>query len=88
MTGKALRCKEARGKFGLSNSRWYERIKEGQIPPGTKIFPDGRTVVWFENELDEIIERAIARRDAQDAAERHERPAAQHHAQIAERLRG
>ena len=40
----------------------YEKIARGIFPKPTKLDPDGRTVVWFEDEVAEFQKRAILRR--------------------------
>ena len=52
---------------GFSNSTLYDRIKQGRFPKPTRLDPNGRIVVWFEDEIDEFqkqaTERATAARD-------------------------
>ncbi|MDF2179101.1 AlpA family phage regulatory protein [Aliiglaciecola sp. CAU 1673] len=47
-----LRQKEASDKFGLSKSTFYQRIKEGLLPPPVQL--GGRAVGWLEHELAEV----------------------------------
>jgi prophage regulatory protein len=46
---------------GWSNSTLYEKINKGLFPKPVKLDPDGRTVVWFEDEVAEFQKRAVAR---------------------------
>jgi predicted DNA-binding transcriptional regulator AlpA len=39
----------------------YEKIARGIFPKPTKLDPDGRTVVWFADEIEEFQKRAVAR---------------------------
>jgi predicted DNA-binding transcriptional regulator AlpA len=65
---RAIRGKEARAMLGgLSNSQFYAEIAAGRIPPPTKLFPSSRLSTWWSDELETIIDAAIARRDAERA---------------------
>jgi predicted DNA-binding transcriptional regulator AlpA len=44
---------------GWSNSTLYTKISEGKFPKGTKIDPEGRVVVWFEDDVEALQERAV-----------------------------
>jgi prophage regulatory protein len=59
---RALRLPEVLDALGIGRSKFYAGIATGKFPPGTKIDPDGRVVVWFDSEIAEIQARAIARR--------------------------
>jgi prophage regulatory protein len=48
---KALRKKAVLEATGLPNSTLYEQIAKGRFPKPTKIDPDGRNVVWWEDEV-------------------------------------
>ena len=39
---------------GWSNSTLYEKIKQGKFPKPTKLDPEGRTVIWWEDEVEEV----------------------------------
>lgn len=52
------RGKEARGKFGVGNSTWYEWIARGVMPPGIAL--GERSVGWPDYELDAIAAARIA----------------------------
>jgi predicted DNA-binding transcriptional regulator AlpA len=49
---------------GWSNSTLYTKIAEGKFPRGTKLDPEGRVVVWFDDQVAEIQQRAIERQAA------------------------
>jgi prophage regulatory protein len=48
---KALRKKAVLEATGLPNSTLYEQIAKGRFPKPTKVDPDGRNVVWWEDEV-------------------------------------
>jgi prophage regulatory protein len=64
MVRKALRKPAVLAATGWSNSTLYEKIKMGKFPRPTKLDPDGRTVVWFEDEVAEVQRRSIERQTA------------------------
>lgn len=49
---------------GWSNSTLYFKISNGLFPKPTKLDPNGRCVVWFEDEVAEFQKRAIERQTA------------------------
>ncbi len=61
MTRKVMRKPAVLAATGWSNSTLYEKIKSGRFPKGTKLDPDGRAVIWFEDEIVEIQKRAAER---------------------------
>ena len=67
MVRKAMRLPAVMAATGLSRSTIYAKIKEGKFPPPTKLDPDGRTAIWFEDQIAEIQQRAVERQ-AQSAA--------------------
>lgn len=64
MARNALRKQEVLKATGWSNSTLYTKIAEGKFPKGTKIDPEGRCVVWFDDQVAEIQQRAIDRNAA------------------------
>lgn len=52
------RCADARTQYGISNSRFYEWIKAGLMPPGIAL--GWRSVGWPSYELDAIAAARIA----------------------------
>jgi predicted DNA-binding transcriptional regulator AlpA len=61
MTRTVLRKPAVLAATGWSNSTLYEKIARGIFPKPTKLDPDGRAVVWFEDEVAEFQKRAISR---------------------------
>jgi predicted DNA-binding transcriptional regulator AlpA len=61
MTRTVLRKPAVLAATGWSNSTLYEKIARGIFPKPTKLDPDGRTVVWFADEIEEFQKRAVAR---------------------------
>lgn len=60
MVRKVLRTPAVLQATGWSKATLYSKIANGLFPPGTKIDPNGRTVVWFDDEVELIQQRAIA----------------------------
>ena len=52
---------------GWSNSTLYDEMKAGRFPKPTRLDPNGRVVVWFEDEIAEFQQRAIDRATARTA---------------------
>jgi len=44
---------------GDSKSTFYQKIKDGKYPKGIKLDPEGRIVIWWQDELEEIQNRAV-----------------------------
>ena len=61
ITRKVMRKPAVLAATGWSNSTLYEKIKAGQFPKGAKLDPDGRAVIWFEDEIVELQKRAAER---------------------------
>jgi prophage regulatory protein len=61
MTRKAMRKPAVLAATGWSNSTLYDKIAKGKFPKPTKLDPDGRVVVWFEDQVEEFQKRAIER---------------------------
>jgi prophage regulatory protein len=49
---------------GWSNSTLYTKISAGVFPKPTRLDPNGRVVVWFEDEVEDFQKRAIERATA------------------------
>lgn len=58
-----LRKHEVLRLTGLSNSTFYNRIKEGVLKPGVPIGP--RMKGWPASEIEAYIQSCIAKRDSQ-----------------------
>jgi prophage regulatory protein len=54
-----LRKPQVLAATGWSNSTLYDKIKAGLFPKQTKLDPNGRVVVWFEDEIAEWQKRAV-----------------------------
>lgn len=67
MVRKALRKPAVLAALGCSNSSFYELIEKGVVPKGTKLNPDGRTVIWWEDEIEAVQKRAVQRFSAEAA---------------------
>jgi prophage regulatory protein len=64
MVRKALRKPDVLNATGWSNSTLYMKIAEGKFPKPTRLDPDGRAVVWFEDEVAGFQKRAVDRLSA------------------------
>lgn len=45
---------------GWAKPTLYAKIAAGKFPAGTKLDPDARAVVWFEDEVEAIQKAAVA----------------------------
>jgi prophage regulatory protein len=61
MTRTVLRKPAVLAATGWSNSTLYEKIAAGKFPKPTRLDPDGRVVIWFEDEVAEVQKRAVDR---------------------------
>jgi predicted DNA-binding transcriptional regulator AlpA len=52
MVRTVLRRQAVLKATGWATSTLYRKIKEGTFPAGTKLDPEGQTVVWFEDEVE------------------------------------
>ncbi len=59
---RALKRKQVEEKVGKGTSWIYERMAQGKFPRPAK---DGRSVIWFEHEIDDYLEKLAAARDRQ-----------------------
>jgi prophage regulatory protein len=66
MTRTVLRKPAVLAATGWSNSTLYEKIAKGLFPKPMRLDPNGRTVVWFEDEV-EAFQKAATERQAQAA---------------------
>jgi predicted DNA-binding transcriptional regulator AlpA len=64
---RALRLEAVLEATGESKSGWYEGIKKGIYPAPTKVNPNGRNAIWWDDEIAEVQARAISRRAAEVA---------------------
>ena len=61
MVRKVLRKPELLQATGWSNSTLYLKIGQGRFPKGTRLDPEGRVVVWFEDEIAALQQAAVER---------------------------
>lgn len=61
MARNFLRLPAVKAKTGYSRSTIYQKIGEGKFPRPVRLDPDGRAVGWFEDQIDELQERAVER---------------------------
>jgi prophage regulatory protein len=61
MVRKVMRKPAVLAATGFSNSSLYEKIASGRFPKPTKLDPEGRTVIWFEDEVEAWQKAAIER---------------------------
>jgi prophage regulatory protein len=55
----ALRKPAVLAATGWSNSTLYDKMRQGKFPGPTRIDPNGRAVVWFDDEVEAFQKRAI-----------------------------
>ena len=54
---------------GWSNSTLYDKMAAGKFPKPTRLDPNGRVVIWFEDEVEAFQKRAVERnREAKTSA--------------------
>lgn len=51
MVRKAMRLPAVLDATGWAKATLYAKISDGKFPPGRKLDPEGRAVVWFEDEV-------------------------------------
>lgn len=61
MARNVLRRPDVLKATGWSNSTLYMKISEGKFPKGTRLDPEGRIVVWFDDQVAELQQRAVER---------------------------
>lgn len=59
MTRTVMRKPAVLAATGWSNFTLYDKIAAGKFPKPTRIDPEGRVVVWFEDEVAAFQKRAI-----------------------------
>jgi prophage regulatory protein len=65
---RGLRLPAVLAAMGWSRSTLYAKIAEGKFPKPVKPDPDGRAVMWWEDEVIEKQQAANAARDVTEAA--------------------
>jgi prophage regulatory protein len=61
MVRKVLRKPAVLAATGWSNSTLYAKISEGKFPKPTRLDPDSRAVIWFEDEVEAFQKAAVER---------------------------
>jgi predicted DNA-binding transcriptional regulator AlpA len=64
MVRKVMRKPAVLAATGFSNSTLYDKINAGKFPKPTKLDPEGRAVVWFEDEIEAFQKAAVDRQQA------------------------
>ncbi len=59
MVRKVMRKPAVLEATGWPHSTLYWKISKGLFPKGTKIDPNGKTVVWFEDEVEAFQKAAV-----------------------------
>lgn len=54
MVRKAMRLPAVLDATGWKRPTIYKKIAAGKFPPGKKLDPDGRAVVWYEDEVEAV----------------------------------
>lgn len=60
MVRKVMRLPAVLEATGWSKASLYAKIADGKFPKGTKLDPDARAVVWFDDVVEAFQERAVA----------------------------
>jgi predicted DNA-binding transcriptional regulator AlpA len=60
MVRKVLRRDAVLNATGWSVQTLYRKIKEKKFPAGTKLDPEGRSVGWFEDEIEAFQKAAVS----------------------------
>ena len=66
MVRKALRMPAILAATGWAKPTLFAKIKAGKFPAGTKIDPNGRAAVWWEDEIETF--QQVAARAAESVA--------------------
>ena len=64
MVRKVMRKAAVLEATGWPPSTLYWKIKQGIFPKGTKLDPNGKAVVWFEDEVEAFQKAAVAATEA------------------------
>jgi prophage regulatory protein len=65
---KVLRKPDVLAATGWSNSTLYDKMAAGKFPKSTRLDPDGRIVVWFEDEITAFQKQAVERQTGRGGA--------------------
>lgn len=61
MVRKVMRLPDVLAATGWSKGTLYQKIKDEKFPAGTRLDPDGRAVVWFEDDIEAFQKSAVER---------------------------
>jgi prophage regulatory protein len=61
LTRTVIRKPAVLAATGWSNSTLYDKMKAGKFPKPTRLDPEGRIVVWLEDEVEAFQKQAIER---------------------------
>lgn len=67
MVRKVMRLPAVLEATGWSKASLYAKIADEVFPAGTRLDPDGRAVVWFEDEVEAFQKKAVAAATAEAA---------------------
>lgn len=59
MVRKVMRLPAVLAATGWAKATLYAKIADGKFPKGTKLDPDARAVVWFEDQVEAFQEAAV-----------------------------
>jgi len=59
MVRKVMRLPAVLEATGWAKPTLYTKITDGKFPKGTKLDPDARAVVWFEDEVEAFQKAAV-----------------------------
>jgi prophage regulatory protein len=57
---KVMRLPAVLAATGWAKPTLYAKITAGKFPKGTKLDPDARAVVWFEDEIEAFQKAAVS----------------------------
>jgi predicted DNA-binding transcriptional regulator AlpA len=60
MVRKVMRLPAVLAATGWAKPTLYAKIADGKFPKGTKLDPDARAVVWWEDEVEAFQKAAVA----------------------------
>lgn len=60
MVRKVMRLPAVLSATGWAKPTLYAKITAGKFPKGTKLDPDARAVVWFEDEVEAFQKAAVS----------------------------
>lgn len=67
MVRKAMRLPAVLAATGWAKATLYAKIEDEKFPKGTKLDPDARAVIWFEDEV-EAVQKGVWKAPQTEAA--------------------